>query len=226
VDPIGRHLRSDSTDIEVVGIAKDVPYEGVRSERELTLYRPQRQSSGVGVGTFAIRAELPPAVLATLIKQTLHDVAPTIPVVSLRTLAEQFDSSIASERLLADIAAFFGLMSLLLVSIGMYGTLASSLAVRTREFGVRRALGASDGELVRMILRRALTPVGLGLIVGLPAALLASQLAQTVLFGVTPGDPLTYVESASVLLLVAAIAASMPARSAIRMSVTSALRQS
>jgi hypothetical protein len=225
IDPIGRHLQSGSADIEVVGVAKDIPYEGVRSERELTLYRPQRQG-GQGAGTFAIRASLPPAALATLVRQTLHDVAPSIPVVSMTTFADQFDGSIATERLLADIAAFFSLMALLLVAIGMYGTLASSLAQRTREFGVRRALGASGGDLVRMILLRALRPVTLGLIVGLPSALIASRLAESVLFGVTPRDPATYVGSAGVLILVAAIAAAVPARSAIRMSVTSALRQS
>jgi ABC-type antimicrobial peptide transport system permease subunit len=191
----------------------------------LTLYRPQRQG-GQGGGTFAIRANLHPAALATLIRQTLHDVAPSVPIVSMTTLADQFDGSIATERLLADIAAFFGLMALLLVAIGMYGTLANSLAQRQREFGVRRALGASDGELARMILLRALRPVTLGLIVGLPSAFVASRLAESVLFGVTPRDPATYVGSAGVLILVAAIAAAVPARSAIRMSVISALRQS
>jgi predicted permease len=225
VNPIGRRLTSDSVEMEVVGLVKNVPYERIRSERELTLYRPQRQG-GQGGGTFAIRANLPPAALATLIRQTLHDVAPSVPIVSMTTLADQFDGSIATERLLADIAAFFGLMALLLVAIGMYGTLANSLALRQREFGVRRALGASDGELARMILLRALRPVTLGLIVGLPSAFVASRLAESVLFGVTPRDPATYVGSAGVLILVAAIAAAVPARSAIRVSVISALRQS
>ncbi len=225
LDPIGRHLRAASADIEVVGVAKDIPYEGVRSERELTLYRPQRQG-GQGAGTFAIRAALPPAALATLVRQTLHDIAPSVPVVSMMTLADHFDSGIATERLLANIAVFFGLMSLLLVAIGMYGTLANSLAQRQREFGVRRALGASDAGLARMILRRALAPVLLGLVVGLPAALIAARLAETVLFGVTPRDPATYIGSAAALLLVAVIAAALPARSATRMSVISALRQS
>jgi predicted lysophospholipase L1 biosynthesis ABC-type transport system permease subunit len=225
VDPIGRHLRAGSADIELVGIAKAIPYEGVRSERELTLYRPRRQGAQ-GSDSFAIRAALPPAALATLVKQTLHDIAPSVPVVSMTTLADHFDGGIATERLLADIAAFFGLMSLLLVAIGMYGTLASSLAQRQREFGVRRALGASDRELAGMILLRALRPVTLGLIVGLPSAFLASRLAESVLFGVTPRDPAAYVGSACILVLVAATAAAVPARSAIRMSVIAALRQS
>lgn len=224
-DPLGRHLRSDSTDVEVIGIARDVPYEGVRSERELTLYRPQKQG-GQGAGTIAIRADVPAAWLATLIKQTLHDIAPAVPVISMTPLAEYFDGSIAAERLVADVAAFFGLMSLLLVAIGIYGTLASSLAQRTREFGVRRALGASNGALTRMILTHALIPVTLGLIVGVPVSLATAGLAEAAVFGVTARDPVTYAESAGVLILVAVIAAALPARSATRMSVTSALRQS
>lgn len=223
VSPIGRRLRSDSVEVEVVGVAKNVPYEGIRSERELTLYRPQKQG-GQGGGMFAIRANLPPAALATLVRQTLHDVAPSVPIVSMTTLADQFDGSIATERLLADIAAFFGLMSLLLVAIGMYGTLASSLTQRTRELGVRRALGASSADLVRMTLLRALAPVSIGLMLGLPAAFIAARLAETVLFGVTPRDPATYVGSAFVLLVAATIAAAIPLRSAMRLSVMSALR--
>jgi predicted permease len=223
-NPIGRHLQSNKGEVEVVGVAKDVPYDGVRSEREPVLYRPQRQG-WQGASTFAIRAGVPPATLATVVRQALREVAPSVPIVSMTSLADQFDASIATERLLANIAAFFGSMALLLVAIGMYGTLASSLAQRTREFGVRRALGASNGELVRMILARALTPVSLGLAIGMPAALAVTRLAAAVLFGVTPRDPLTYVASAGALPLVAAIAAAVPARSAIRTSVIAALRQ-
>jgi predicted permease len=223
-NPIGRKLAAESKDIiEVVGVAKDVPYESVRSERELMLYRPARQA-WTGQTTVAVRTTASPAVVATLARRALHDLGADAPV-SITSASDQFDGSIATERLLADIAAFLGLMSLLLVAIGMYGTLANSLAQRTREFGVRRALGATDGRLVRTIVAHALAPVGLGVVVGLPAALAVARLGGAMLFEITPRDPATYLLSMGVLILTAFLAAAIPSRSAARGSVIAALRE-
>jgi len=217
-------LQGAVTPVEIVGVAKDVPYEGVRAERELVLYRPQRQAP-LGVGTFAIRADLPPSAVLETVRRALHDVAPSVPIVSIMTLEDLFDGSIATERLLSNIAAFFGVMALLLVAIGMYGTLASALAERTREFGVRLALGATAGDIVRMIMGGALLPVVCGLAAGLPVAFAGTRLARSALFGMTPRDPATYLMSAGVVLMIAVAAALPPALAAIRANPIAALRE-
>ncbi|HEX6464713.1 MAG TPA: FtsX-like permease family protein, partial [Vicinamibacterales bacterium] len=217
-------LQGAAEPVEIVGVAKDVPYEGVRAERELVLYRPQRQAP-LGAGTFAIRADLPPSAVLEVVKLALHDVAPSVPIVSIMTLEDLFDGSIATERLLSNIAVFFGVMALLLVAIGMYGTLASALAERTREFGVRLALGATGGDIVRMIVSGALLPVVWGLGAGLPMAFAGTRLARSTLFGITPRDPATYLVSAGAVLLIAAVAAMPPALAAIRGNPIAALRQ-
>jgi len=224
--PIGEHLQVQeaATPAEIVGVAKDVPYDGVRAEHELVLYRPQRQAP-LGAGTFAIRADLPPSVVVEAVRRALRAVAPSVPIVSVMTLDDLFDASIATERLLSNIAAFFGVMALLLVAIGMYGTLASALAERKREFGIRLALGATGGDIVRMIMRGAMLPVVCGLAAGLPSALAGIRLTRSALFGITSTDPATYLMSAGVVLLSAAIAASLPACTAIRNNPISALRE-
>lgn len=208
-----------------MGVAKDVPYEGVRRERELVVYRPYLQGTRTGVpGTYVIRTDLPPAVVAEIVRRALHELAPAVPLGAMTTLDAQFDGSIATERLLASSAGFFGVMALLLVAVGVYGNLASSVAQRTREFGIRLALGATGRRMVRMILTDALLPVSLGILIGLPLAYSSARLAQNALFGVTSHDPLTYLSSGVILLLVAVMAATMPARNAARADAVSALR--
>jgi ABC-type antimicrobial peptide transport system permease subunit len=116
------------------------------------------------------------------------------------------------------------MMALLLVAVGVYGNLASSVAQRTREFGVRLALGATGRRIVRMILTTALLPVSLGILIGLPLAYASARITQGALFGVTSHDPLTYFSSAVILLLVGVMAATLPARQAARADAAAALR--
>jgi putative ABC transport system permease protein len=223
---VGARLQLGAVVAEIVGVAKDVPYEGVRRERELVVYRPYSQGTDTGVpGTYVIRTDLPSAALADTVRRALHEIAPAVPVGAMTTLDAQFDGSIATERLLASIAGFFGVMALLLVAVGVYGNLASSVAQRTREFGIRLALGATGPRIVRMILANALLPVSLGILIGLPLAFSSARIAQGALFGVTSHDPETYLSSAVILLLVAVMAATIPSRKAARADAVSALRQ-
>jgi putative ABC transport system permease protein len=224
--PVGRRLQLGTVVVEIVGVAKDVPYAGVRRERELVVYRPYSQDAKTGVpGTYVIRTDLSPAVVAGLVRHSLHELAPAVPVGAMTTLDAQFDGSIATERLLARIAGFFGAMALLLVAIGVYGNLASSVAQRAREFGIRLALGATGRRIGRLILANALLPVSLGIMIGLPLAYSSARIAQGALFDVTSHDPLTYLTSAVVLLLVAVMAAAIPARKAARADAVSALKR-
>jgi predicted permease len=221
---VGARLQFGAVVAEIVGVARDVPYEGVRRERELVIYRPFSQGDTGVPGTYVIRTDLPPAALAELVRRTLRELAPGVPVNTMTTLEAQHDGSIATERLLASIAGFFGVMALLLVAVGVYGNLAASVAQRTREFGIRLALGATGGRIVRMILGNALLPVSLGIVIGLPLAFSSARIAQGALFGVTSHDPLTYLSSAVALLLVAVMAATAPSRKAARADAVSALR--
>jgi len=223
--PVGGRLQLGNVVAEIVGVARDVPYAGVRQERELVVYRPYAQDLQTGVpGNYVIHTDLSPGVVTGMVRQALHEVAPTVPAGAMTTLDAQFDGNIATERLLAGIAGFFGMMAVLLVAVGVYGHLASSVAQRSREYALRLALGATRGRMARLILADALLPVSLGITIGVPLAYSSARIAQGVLFGVTSHDPLTYLISALVLRVVALIAAAMPARRAVRADAVSALQ--
>ena len=222
---VGRRLMAGNQAVEIVGVARDVPYVSVRTARERVLYRPYQQAPG-GIGqTFVIRTNLAPGPAAELLRGTLREIAPGVPVSSVATLDARVDGGIASERLLANISAFFGVMALLLVGIGVYGTLAYSIAQRARELGVRLALGATRGNIAGLVLRGAVTPVCLGLAVGLPLTLAVSRVAGGFLYGITPRDPAAYAASTGVLLAAALLAAAVPVRLATRADPIAALRE-
>jgi ABC-type antimicrobial peptide transport system permease subunit len=223
---VGEYLETAKGRVEIVGVVKDVPYAGLRLPKELVLYRPYFQApSGLGGLTFALRTDLPAGAAADLVRAALREIAPSVPLSSIVSLDAHVDSGIASERLLAGISLFFGMMALLLVGVGVYGTLAYTIAQRTRELGIRVALGASPGAIVTMILRGALTPVCLGLALGVPLASLASQVVRAQLFGVDPSDPLASAIVMAVLLGIAAVAAVVPARGAAGADPIEALRE-
>jgi predicted permease len=222
---VGAFLKAGDQVIEIVGIATDVPYVSLRTARERVLYRPYLQAPG-GVGqTFVVRTDLPPGPAAELVRGALREIAPAVPISSLTTLDAHVDGAIASERLLASISTFFGVMALLLVGIGVYGTLAYSVAQRTREIGVRLALGATREDIARMVLRGALAPVCLGLAVGLPLTLAVSRVAGTFLYGITPREPVAYVTALGVVLTAALVAAAAPVQRAVRADPIAALRE-
>ena len=224
-DAVGERLDTGTVVVEIVGVAADVPYTSVRTPRELMLYRPYLQAAGRAAAmTFAVRTDLGTRSTADVIRTALRAIAPAVPLSSIDTLEARIDGSIPSERMLASISAFFGVMALLLVAIGVYGTLAYAIAQRTRELGIRQALGAAPGDVARLVLRGALTPVCAGLAIGLPFMLMASQMTRDQLFGITPADPTVY-GAAVVVLLGAALAATLlPTRRAVRVDPLTALR--
>ena len=222
---VGEHLDANGTIVDVAGVAADVPYQ-LRAAKEFMVYRPFLQTAGGAAGlTFVVRSDLPPAAAADLVRSIVRDAAPTVPLSSLSTLDARVDASIPSERLLANISSFFGVMAVLLVGIGIYGTLAYSLAQRTREFGVRLALGATTGDIARTVLAGALAPVCAGLLIGAPLAFAVARIARDLLFGITPRDPIAYTAALAVLLTAALTAAALPTRRAIRADALAALRE-
>lgn len=223
---VGEHLDTGDLIVEIVGVADDVPYTSLRAPKERMLYRPYLQNAAVAGGlTYAVRTDLGPAPAAEIVRAALRELAPGVPVSVLDTLDARVDGSIASERLLASLSAFFGAMALLLVGVGVYGTLTYALAQRTRELGIRLALGASARDIARMVLGGALTPVCLGLLVALPLTFSATRVARQMLFGITPGEPAAYMAAAVILVGAAIAAAALPTRHAVRADPIAALRQ-
>ena len=154
----------------------------------------------------------------------MHDVAPTVPIKSLRTVDEQISRSLITERMLASLSAGFGALALLLALIGLYGVMSFVVTQRTREIGIRMALGARAASMVWLVLRDALVMVAAGTAVALPSTAILGRLVESQLFGVTATDPSTIAGTTLVLTLAALIAAMIPAYGASTVNPTDALR--
>jgi predicted permease len=223
--PPGEHLLIGDAPVEIVGVVKDVRYRSIRDDTQETVYRPYLQQPGSWEQlTFALRTDMDPKILTDVVRREVRALAPTVPLYSVSTLSAQFDGSIATERLLASLSGFFGGMALLLMAIGVYGTLTFAVSHRTRELGVRLALGAERRDIARLLLGGALGPVCVGLLVGLPVAFAATQVTQRALFGIASSDPVSYSAGAVLLVAVAAAAAWIPARRAARTDPMTTLR--
>jgi predicted permease len=212
-------------DMEVIGVVSDAAHYSLREPARPCVFVPffQQAPDRIGFGTFEIRGEGSLAAIASAVEAVI---GPKLPgaTVKTRSFTAQVESSIRSERLTAQLAGFFGLLALALGAIGLYGLLAYQVAQRTGEIGVRIALGARRSQVIWMVLRGGLRLVGIGLAVGVPAALLASRLLTGMLFGLTPTDAPTVAIATAVLGLAGIAAGVLPARRAARVEPMAALR--
>jgi ABC-type antimicrobial peptide transport system permease subunit len=179
--------------------------------------------NGVGAG-IAIRAGGNPYDLASFIRERSRAIDPTAPVYNLRTLDEQIGESVAQPRFLAVVLGLFAALALSTALLGIYGVLAYSVERRHVEFGIRRALGASEQQVVALVAERALTLAGIGLTIGLAAGAIGSRLMHAVLFGVTPADPTAYAGAGAAVAVIVVAASWRPARRALRIDPAQALR--
>jgi ABC-type antimicrobial peptide transport system permease subunit len=154
----------------------------------------------------------------------VHALDSTIPILQARTIEQQMDNNLLAERLIATLAAFFGLLAMMLAAVGLYGVMAQSVTGRTREMGIRMALGADRGSLLWMVLREALILVSIGTVIGVPTALAVTKYAASFLYGVTARDPWITAGAAAFLAAVAMFASYVPARRASRLDPNRALR--
>ena len=154
----------------------------------------------------------------------MRDIDANVPVYNLRTLEHQIDQSLLNNRLIATLSTAFGVLATLLAVIGLYGVMAYTVARRTREIGVRMALGALPASVIWLVMREVLMLVGSGIALGLIAAFGASRLVTSQLYGITPNDPITIAGAAAILAIVALLAGYIPARRATRVNPTLALR--
>ena len=171
-----------------------------------------------------MRATGDPGSLASQVRKTILDIRPRVPVSRVLPLHTQVDQSLGQERLIAELSSAFGLVALLLVSVGLYGALSQQVAQRSNEIGVRMALGASRGGVQWMVLREALMLVLAGIALGVPLAIAAGRLVTGLLFGLKPADPITLVAACATVLAVATLAAYVPARRASSVHPMTALR--
>ena len=229
-DPIGRHIRPtrgllNGVPLEVIGVAKETKYSrNLRETTPLEFYVP---FFGGGVRmppTFYVRSEHSAATMAGDIRRVVTRIEPQVTIRYLRTMDEAIDRLLVRERIIAQLVGFFSGFALLLASLGIYGLLSYSIAQRTREIGVRMALGATLQDVVRLVIRQGLTLVLFGCALGVGAALTVTRFVATLLYGVRPTDPLTFAAVTGLLAAVALTACWLPARRAARVDPMEALR--
>jgi predicted permease len=223
--PIGRRFGynpQSNAEFEVVGVLRDAKYATVRDEAPPTMYVPYRQSR-VPMVVFSVRTAGDPVVMVPALRDAVRQVDPDLPLMDVSTQAEQLDRRLTPERLFARAYTLFGGLTLLLASIGLFGVLSYSVARRSREIGIRMALGARPPEVVRLVLRESLVLVTAGL-VGLMGAGLVARLLTSQLFGLAPWDPTSWLVASVVLVGASAIAGYLPARRAARVDPMVALR--
>ena len=222
---IGAHVVSkDGGTYEIVGVVGDAKYLELRETVPPTLYFHAFQQESVVSGQFAIRTAGRPSSIATTARETIREIAPSIPVTSIRSLREQVDASIARERMLGALSGFFAGLGLLLATVGLYGVMAYSVSRRTSEIGIRIALGAKQSQIRGMVIREALTLTGGGIAAGMIAALLVSRAIASLLFGLTPNDPVTIWGVVVIMVLTGLAAAYLPSRRAAQLDPAVALR--
>jgi predicted permease len=222
-NPIGLHFgETDPKDPqwEIVGVVGDTKYATLRSEEAPTAYVPLTE----GGATFELRTAATPAVLMPSVRKLVNETDSNLPVIRMRTQSETIDQLLFNERLVARLFGLFGVLGLLLSCIGLYGLLSYEVALRTREIGIRTALGAHRRDVWLLILRRGVMLVVAGGVAGLGAAIAGTRLLNSLLYNVRPTDPMTFAGVAALLLTVGVIACLLPARRATLVDPMVALR--
>lgn len=228
-NPLGRHLGmgidpGTKMNIQIVGVVGDTKYENLREEIPYELYLPSDQQDWAEDSTIYVRAQGDPARLFHALHEAVVGVDANVPMHDLRTLDEQMEISLLTERLLATLSSVFGCLATLLAALGLYGVMAFMVARRTREIGIRMALGAGRSSVMWMVLRETLTLAAIGVAIGLSGAYAVTRLIQAQLFGVEPTDLSTLAAASLGIAVVTALAGYLPARRATAIDPMSALR--
>jgi putative ABC transport system permease protein len=229
-NPIGQRFWLEATAAnparlyEIVGEVKDTKYRKLSEEPSPIIFIAIAQEQGFSTeGQFLIRSDRSQSEITAAVKQILNEINPAINI-RFQSFQTMIEESVLRERLLATLSGFFGLLALLLASIGLYGILSYGVVSRTNEIGIRMALGATRGGVMWLILREALLLVTIGLAIGFPAVLATTRLISTLLFGLPPTDPLSLFVATLLLLTVGVLAGYLPALRATRIDPMAALR--
>jgi predicted permease len=207
----------------VVGVVGDVRPSSIESERMPQMYLALANSAPNNAAVLA-RGTLEPTALAARLRDAVRAVNPSLAVYNVRPMTEVISGAIAPRRANTYLITLFGVAAVLLAAIGVYGVIAYGVARRTREIGIRMALGAQRGNVIGLVVSEGIVLAVLGVSIGLAGAWALRRLLASLLYGVTPNDPAAYVGAAVVLLVVAVLAALMPARRALRVDPVLAIR--
>ncbi len=214
----------DSLDIQIVGLVQDAKYSDVKDETPPLFYTPYRQDESIGFITFYVRTSLPPEQTLRAIPAVISRLDPNLPLEELKTLPQQMRDNVFLDRMISMLSASFALLATLLAAIGLYGVLAYTVAQRTREIGLRMALGADGSRVRSMVLRQVAWMMLIGGVIGIIAALGLGRAAGSLLYGLEGHDPTVVVSSAILLTVVALGAGYLPALRASRVDPMQALR--
>ncbi len=226
---IGRHIAEGAGndikyDVTIVGVVADTRHADIRTPLGPAVYQPYFQMKHpIGISLY-LRTVQPPENVEGAVRQAIHRLDPTLVVDGLRTMEEQVDRSASDERALAFLAIGFSALALILAAVGLYGVLAYSTEQRTREIGVRLALGAQRSSVVGLVLREMLIVAGIATVIALPSTIALARLFRSQLYGVTFADPLTLVDAVGFTVVMVALAAALPARRAAAVEPMNALR--
>lgn len=231
--PLGQHLQIGGLPnkvnpwMEIVGVVGNVK-QGLASEASAELYIPYRQSDKIRPVlsmSLIVRTESDPLALSNSVRRVVRDIDPNQPVTKIRTMEDTIADSISQPRFRTLLLSVFAGIALVLAAIGIFSVMAYSVAQRTREIGIRVAIGSSRGQILRLILSYAMRLTTIGVVIGIAAALILTRYVSTFLFHVQSYDPVTLIGMAIVIVLVALLACYVPARRATRVDPVTALRQ-
>ncbi len=228
-NPIGRTFdrgKNNGGLIEIVGLVKDAKATSLREQTPRTFYVPFLQDqSSLRETTFQVRTGNDPLTLAAAIKHQLASLNPNLPIFRIRTLEDQVDESLGQERLVTTLASLFGMLALLLATLGLYGVVSYSVNQSTHEIGIRMALGARAMDVLRLVVKRGMTLTAVGVGIGLVGAFTLTRVLTSLLFDVAPTDPITFITVCACLSMVTVVACYIPARRATKVDPLVALRE-
>jgi predicted permease len=229
--PIGKRFRRSSQGpeaatrwIEIVGVCGDTRYFGMREPTPPVYFALDRHFPLDGSVTFIVRSPLKPDILIPSLRRAVQQIDPDLPLSNIRTQQQQIDASMQQERMFASLTAGFGFLALALACVGIYGIMAYTVSLRTNEIGIRLALGAARDQIQAIVLRETGWLALSGVVIGLLVTLASIRLVKSMLYGLTPKDPITLGGSAVLLLLMALVAGWVPAYRASRVDPAEALR--
>jgi ABC-type antimicrobial peptide transport system permease subunit len=228
-NPIGRHIgcchgTATKPDVQIVGVVENSLFGGPRAGVRRQVFLPYLASGRPASVTFYVRTTTESEAMFPILRSTITRLDGSIAMYGMKTLEKQVDETLSTERLIASLSVVFGALATLLAALGLYGIMAFTVARRTKEIGVRMALGAPQRSVLWLVLREVIILLGVGLTAGVPAAYMLSRYVSSQLFGVKPTNLWACAAAAAILALVAAVSGFVPARRASAIDPITALR--